>query len=1698
CSDVDEDDDKFNTMLVSPDGLYVYVAGEDTVKAYRTHTDVPTPAPTTAATPGPTRGEAPDCTVFPPLAWGISRLCSVVPVWPCSCFMDFNKLRQMKTKVFPPKHQNLLGWRTSNASFSQGPDNSCMKYIRSWVCSYLWVFSNSSTLMTASCTSDKSCITLLHGGVRTTANAVLSSVGSTPVLAPDNPSTVSAVLIAPQEVGLCGEFTLDGRASSGAASRTLSATWNVSNIAATGSASAVAAFEDALAPFQGSLLATLDASALEFGVEFTLTLTTGNFLGAVDTTAVSLTRINDDIPLIVVVGSATKIVKRSSPTMLQVVATPPACGEASALSYTWVESGVSGYDELGAITFESLLGSDPTAVVVPAYTLGYPGSNYLFKAATPAVGCADASYLVQVTVVQGNLRAFISGGQHRQHTEGERSDLTLDGSGSWDEDDIPESQFPLRHSWTCLQNCSRVAGGFTSSEESVFTIPAGNLEARLMYVFSLNISKGTEGSDVAYGLLRSAVTTVQVDVVSFEAPEVFVAAKDDGEKLDPTRKAVIYGGIDEQSTGYDLMWTQVSGDLDIDAEGWSKFFTTAQIGANLVTRPNVLTGGLSYTFRLSAIDAVSLETGFAELSVMVNAAPTGGRIEATPRAGVAALDTFTLESLDWSDDVDDLPLVFSFSYINGQNETGTQFMLSVSEIQSVEWRGPLPIGRSADNYTMTIVGHVSDTYGATATSTKDLDDEFVSVHVTGWEASSNGSALLDALTQGFTAAAEADRGIPGETTYFVRAYASLLVKEINANFSGSSEQVDDYQARRAGEATNVTLVGLMVSAVMDDFGILEYSTTSAGAAFDTLALLSTGGDALSSASQEVLLASSASILDEAIEDGYWDSTIMDPTLQLLDGVIGSYGSSFGDVVSSVKIGDGAANIASMIVDSMTTLMEASLVDGEEATTIQSDYIQASCVVTSSEEPMTFKTGSSSVVFGESAIGSSSPASTRRRTTTSGRPQEHSCTSGGCTQRTSQRLESSRRKLDEIVSTSPSTIVVAHLLFSANGGPSSSVDGAGVTQIKITSTSSGEHIPLAAPVAMTMKASVTSEAQLPACSFFNEDTNRWDSEGLALDSATMSSHEGNGVIDYDVSCVSFHLSYFTVTTTEVEPGFQPVTLTAVLDAILAREISTVGIALTAGVLLLFGLIWGVSRRSDHRLKTAIIIENKVVDWYIATGESIRRPTLPGLTSLSEKQLFQRKRRKQRYTQIRRRYPWHRLQRRLFSWYRLCRTVIMHVAKHHPWAGMVSPGFSSLTLSRKQLSLLIFAQVMVQMMVDGCFLGESSDHKIKATRILAGLVATLPASIIIPRAFAASAFPPASITVGHDWKQRKGGSRKEASQRGLAQPFEYSPAWLREPNNVLAVSYLFRAQMGGRRSSQTSTSHSSKTGKTLARGTTLTIYGIVQLLLNIVCGLLYAFIGVNTNLDMALVVIVSCSHVQNILSLDALFANKATKFSIMSSRMLFNLGFVNLVLMTLQVGLAFHKLRTSETGIALPSIVFGISIVKLFICNLGELMPCMDAINEHGMMQLKLTKKYRRTSTVRRGVSDQSQLRMLAHQWAAAVIQARMRQVLERKRFIRRKEVLAWHGGTVVGIRRTINNRAYMFLAAYTLVVVWINLCYVVTYDTPTTWNWVTHTAITVIVDVLLRKPLSVLVLSAFYTFRSMVHAPHESYIGTKKW
>lgn len=91
----------------------------------------------------------------------------------------------------------------------------------------------------------------------------------------------------------------------------------------------------------------------------------------------------------------------------------------------------------------------------------------------------------------------------------------------------------------------------------------------------------------------------------------------------------------------------------------------------------------------------------------------------------------------------------------------------------------------------------------------------------------------------------------------------------------------------------------------------------------------------------------------------------------------------------------------------------------------------------------------------------------------------------------------------------------------------------------------QDIPLAAPVTISLRASVVSVAKLPSCSYYNEETGRWDSSGLVLDSVTELSVGEAGEMDIQITCVSFHLSDFTATTTEVEPVFQPVTLVSPL-------------------------------------------------------------------------------------------------------------------------------------------------------------------------------------------------------------------------------------------------------------------------------------------------------------------------------------------------------------------------------------------------------------------------------------------------------------------------------------------------------------------------------------------------------------------------
>lgn len=114
-------------------------------------------------------------------------------------------------------------------------------------------------------------------------------------------------------------------------------------------------------------------------------------------------------------------------------------------------------------------------------------------------------------------------------------------------------------------------------------------------------------------------------------------------------------------------------------------------------------------------------------------------------------------------------------------------------------------------------------------------------------------------------------------------------------------------------------------------------------------------------------------------------------------------------------------------------------------------------------------------------------------------------------------------------------------------------------------------------------------------------------------------------------------------------------------------------------------------------------------------------------------------------------------------------------------------------------------------------------------------------------------------------------------------------------------------------------------------------------------------------------------------------------------------------------------------------------------------------------------------------------------AATQIQTLVRMTEARKRTVRQEEVLNWSQPEVRKSRQKLSNMVYLWFGLYLGTVTWVTLCYVLTYDTVTIWSWVTATAWTISIDVVLRKPLTVLGNATLHTIQERVRKPEKTHI-----
>ena len=555
---------------------------------------------------------------------------------------------------------------------------------------------------------------------RYTTNADASSVI---INAPTNPLSPIPSIATPDAVGGCDSIVLDATLSSNSGGRA----WAAAVWTATGNP------DDPLAPFdtdaieatlytQGSNgvktsdLLIIPNTMLVAGT-LTVTLKLTNFLNGVallsKTILVSSNTVN---PTISIVGSSSQSVYRVDPLTVVARAKVPTCGgevSSKVVDYVWkvYHSGVT-YDS--SLTSSAL---DVRSFVLPGYRLESNTDYVLSVTASLAENpTATSSASITVRVLSSGVQAVFVGGTSRTVSVAES--FAIDASASYDVD------YPSRvltYSWICTEKaptfgaaCDLTLPTTSSISFAAFGASSGlTLSPAKSYSFTVYVSNSVEQSNSA----TSVITTTSAAV-----PAVTMAAV--ANKYNAERKIVLSAQI-VGVTAVNGTWTSED-DLDLTTVARSttnKILQAGTVTFELALGAYSFTAGVSYTFGLTAFYPTS--TGASPeattVTILLNAAPTGGSLVATPSTGVAMNTTYFFQTKDWVDDPDDYPLVFVMSYYAAA--ASEQIVIKNVGTQSYAEDVLMGQGLAANDYNVTCFVSAADVFGGTANATTAVQVE---------------------------------------------------------------------------------------------------------------------------------------------------------------------------------------------------------------------------------------------------------------------------------------------------------------------------------------------------------------------------------------------------------------------------------------------------------------------------------------------------------------------------------------------------------------------------------------------------------------------------------------------------------------------------------------------------------------------------------------------------------------------------------------------------------------------------------------------------------------------------------------------------------------------------------------------------------------------------------------------------------------
>ena len=350
------------------------------------------------------------------------------------------------------------------------------------------------------------------------------------------------------------------------------------------------------------------------------------------------------------------------------------------------------------------------------YTVQVTAVGYSADGVQPPISTA----YVLLQIGQSGVYASLEGGASQ--TVSRSVNTVLDGSGSYDLDASADSPSVLYYQYTCIQyspdfgdECEEFPGGEWQTSDPYLTLSAYTMAHGRIYEITLTVKNDAE---------MSATTSKLVEIINVDVPTVEVGNV--ATKYNAASKVSVSGlvtAIDDTviAKWYSTSFLGVNEDgeeLTIEEISLTPQSYLLEDGTSVVQlslKKGILLEGLTYTFELRArySSVVSNEKSIASVTVTMNESPTGGSLRVEPITGTALNTTFFLQTSGWTDDPDDYPMSFVFSYYV-KRPYNQMVVKTASELTYGE--ASLGQGQTGTGVVF-CVANASDVYGATGTTT---------------------------------------------------------------------------------------------------------------------------------------------------------------------------------------------------------------------------------------------------------------------------------------------------------------------------------------------------------------------------------------------------------------------------------------------------------------------------------------------------------------------------------------------------------------------------------------------------------------------------------------------------------------------------------------------------------------------------------------------------------------------------------------------------------------------------------------------------------------------------------------------------------------------------------------------------------------------------------------------------------------------